>query len=101
MTEHLTIGELQARKPAGKEKRVEVPVLKDAQIDRVEKTLKAALERFDHALHKVEVVKDALADATALVEKIRAHHGAAIHPRGLHARDQQGPAAPVLHRHAP
>jgi Mn-dependent DtxR family transcriptional regulator len=49
----------------------------------VEKVLQTALERFEHALHKVSLVKDALADASVIVETIRSQAGAAVHARRL------------------
>jgi len=65
-----TIGALQARTSAGREKRVEVPVVPDAQIDRLLKRLETALEKYQHAVHPTQLLQDALANLTTAVQRM-------------------------------
>lgn len=66
-----TIGELQARAPAGKEKRVEVPVLKDAQIARVEKLVERFGTALDVAMKQHAAICEPLQQLVSAVHTVR------------------------------
>ncbi|HVJ23356.1 MAG TPA: hypothetical protein VM756_05405 [Burkholderiales bacterium] len=82
------IGELQARQPAGKEKRVEVPVLKDAQIARLEKALDRIAALQDAFVSKMTdshaAVTTIASDLLTAVRRVNATPITAVHARGLH-----------------
>ena len=96
-----TIGELQARTPTGKEKRIEVPVLKDGQIARLEKVL----DRFESltttlADARTEVL-DAIRKAQATVQPTSLPGGGLLHgaPRPAGAAAARA-ATPTSRLHA-
>ena len=78
-----TIGELQARPAAGKEKRVEVPVLKDAQIARIEKLVDRFGKALDGAMKQHAAICEPLQQLVSAVHAVRRDHGANVQGSGL------------------
>lgn len=95
------IGELQARTPAGKEKRVEVPVLKDAQIARVEKLVDRYAKLLDAVIKQHGSLAEPMQQLVSAVHAVRrqAQQPApdprpVVQPRASYAPERTAPPPP-------